>query len=303
MNYNNLPNLNETVLAGLDFFIKNKPPRLKFKNCPRLIVGSVNAYNTGRMLFGRQAAIFADEGNFREILKIYRPLIKNKTIKEAIVISASGEKDSIWEIKAAQAAGLQTWLLTCNGQSTGAKLADKLIVSQKIPEPYSYNFSTYVGLLLGATGEKAQAIKNFLGRLKIPTNLKKYSFFTFILPDKFKAIVDMLTVKDDELFGPYSSLRAYSEGNARHAKFIARSARELVISFGQNKYFGETKNRWKLSLPKNADFGLVLSLSYYLVGLIQKQKTAYFKKGIANYCLKTGPKPYGQKKPFAVMVK
>ncbi|MCX6798246.1 MAG: hypothetical protein NTX66_03495 [Candidatus Falkowbacteria bacterium] len=299
----NIANLNTIVLAGLDFFIKNKVTRLNFKNkslC--FVVGSVNAYNTGRMLFHKQAALFADEGNFLEILKTYKSLIASQSVKEAIIISASGEKDSIWEIKAAKAAGLKTTLLTCNPDSSGAKLADKNFFFKKISEPYSYNFSTYLGMILSATQENPIAIKKFLGRIKMPRNFKNYSFFTFILPDKFKPIVDMLNVKDDELFGPYSSLRAYSEGNARHAKFICESNKELVVSFGKNPYFGLAKNRWKISLPKEADFGLVLSLAYYLSGLIQASKPSYFKNGLANYCYKTGPKPYKQAKPFAVIV-
>jgi len=298
-----IPDLDKIVIRGLDFFAKNRPSRLKLKPGAGFVVGSVNAYHTGRMLFGRQAAIFADEGNFRDQLKIYRPLIKDKTLKEAAIISASGEKDSIWEIKAAKAAGLKTWLLTCSPESTGAGLADGFTAFKKIPEPYSYNFSTYLGMLLAGTGENPAAIRSFLRHLKIRAGFKRFSYFTFILPDKFKAIADMVMVKDDELFGPYSSLRAYAEGQARHAKFIARSPRELVISFGANPFFGEPKNRWAIRLPKDANFGLVLSLSYYLVGLIQRQKPAYFKKGLLNYCLKTGPKPYGRKNPFPMIVK
>lgn len=303
MDSKNIPNLNAIVLKGLDFFIKNKTLKLNLRHqsfC--FVVGSVNAYNTGRMLFHEQATLLADEGNFLAQLKTYKNLIKNKSLKEAIIISASGEKDSIWEIKAAKKAGLKTTLLTCNADSTGAKLADKVFCFRKIAEPYSYNFSTYLGMILSGTQENPAKIKAALKKIKVPRNFKKYSFFTFILPDKFKAIVDMINVKDDELFGPYSSLRAYSEGSARHAKFICPSSKELVISFGKNNYFGLLKNRWEINLPKESDFGLVLSFSYYLTGLIQASKPAYFKKSITNYCLTSGPKPYGQKKPFEIIV-
>lgn len=303
MTYNNLPNLNETILAGLSFFEKNKPTLLNLKNKSFFfVVGSGNALNTGHMLFSGQPALFADESNFRDLLKTYRPLLKNRVIKEAYIISASGEKDSIWEIKEAKKAGLKTTLLTCNKNSTGAQLADKHFSFRNNTEPYPYNFSTYLGMLLSATHENPAFIKKYLKNLKIPKNFSKYSFFSFILPDEYKPIVDMLNVKDDELFGPYSSLRAYNEGNARHAKFICKSKRELVISFGKNIYFGDKKNRWEISLPKNANYGLILSLSYYLSGLIQAIKPAYFKKDIADYCLNTGPKPYGMKKPFKIIV-
>ncbi len=304
MKNNNLPDLNASVMDGLNFFIKNKPVKLDLKKQePGFVVGSVNAYNTGRMLFGDKPVFFADEGNFLEQLKIYRPLIKAGTIKEAIIISASGEKDSIWEIKAAKKAGLKTTLLTCNANSTGAKLANKFVAWQKSPEPYSYNFSTYLGMILSLTKENPKKIKNFLSAIKLPKNFRDYKYFTFILPDRFRPIVDMINVKDDELFGPYSSLRGYSEGNARHAKFICPSEKELVISFGKNKFFGQPKNRWDINLPKQTNYGLALAVSYYLIGFIQASRPAYFKKGLSNYCLKTGPKPYGQKKPFSVIVK
>ncbi|MFA5154840.1 MAG: hypothetical protein WC453_00235 [Patescibacteria group bacterium] len=284
--------------------MKNKVRPLKFnKSVSRFVVGSVNAYHTGRMLFSGQAAWFADEGNFSEQLKIYRPLIKNRTIKEAVIVSASGEKDAIWEIKAAKRAGLKTTLLTCTADSTGARLADRCLVSLKSPEPYSYNFSTYLGLLLGLTGENPAVIKRWLKTIRLPKDFRRYDYFTFILPDCYRPIVDMINVKDDELFGPYSSLRAYSEGNARHAKFICQSPRELVITFGRNEFFGPVKQRWDIKVPATADYGAVLSASYYIVGLIQAIKPPHFKKGITEYCLKSGPRPYGRKQPFPIIVK
>jgi len=299
-----LPNLDESVLATLDFF-QTQPTRRHAwgKSSLCFVVGSVNAYHTGRLLFAGRQIILADEGNFLELLKIYQPLIKNKNITEAFVISASGEKDSIWEIKAAQKAGLKTTLITCDQNSRGAILANNVIVSQKFPEPYSYNYSTYLGMILSQTGEDVKAIKKFLQKLKIPASFKKHNYFTFILPDKFKAIVDMLKVKDDEMFGPYSSLRAFSEGSARHAKFICESKQELVISFGKNIYFGLPGHRWDIKLPSNSNFAFILSLSYYLAGRIQAQRPPYFKRGIKKYCLKTGPAPYGRKEPFSIIVK
>ena len=298
-----IDNLDQVVLAGLDFMTKNKVAPLNFKKYPAcFVVGSVNAFNTGQMLFHGQAALFANEGNFLDMLKIYRPMIKSGEIKEAIIISASGEKDSIWEVKAAKRAGLKTTLLTCSPESSGVKLADKNFCFRKISEPYSYNFSTYLGMILSTTKERPDEIIKFLDKLKIKIDFKKYSFFTFILPDKFKAIADMINVKNDELFGPYSSLRAYPEGKARHAKFICQSNKELIISFGKNNFFGPVAQRLEISIPDKANFAFVLSLSYYLCGLIQKSKPPYFKKGLVDYCQVTGPKPYGQAKPFAVIV-
>lgn len=52
MTPNKLPNLNETVIAALDFFEKNQPARLNLKNLGfPLVVGSGNAFNTGQIIF------------------------------------------------------------------------------------------------------------------------------------------------------------------------------------------------------------------------------------------------------------
>lgn len=303
MTSNNLPSLNETVTAALDFFVKNKPPRFNPKslNFP-LVVGSGNAFNTGQIIFAGQPAIIASESNFKDIVAGYKKLIKNKVITQTVVISASGEKDSVWEIKLAKKNGLKTILLTCSPESSTAKLADQVIVYKKLPEPYTYNVSTYLGMILAAKDERADGINKFITSLKLSKNLKKYNAYSFILPDEFSAIAPMLEIKRNELFGPYVSLRAFSFGEARHAKFVNNSAKELVISFGENKYFGLKENRLEIKLPKKAGYSLIFALSYYLIGKIQEAKPPYFKKNIASFC-KNAPQAYGSNKPFEVIVK
>ena len=303
MNYNNLPNLDETVIAALNFFSKNKPPRLNLKQFSfPLVVGSGNAFNTAQIIFSEMPAIIANESNFKKTLSAYKNLIKNKTIKHAIIISASGEKDSVWETRLAKKFGLKTILLTCNPESTAAQLADNVIAYKKLPEPYTYNVSTYLGIILSASAEEARHIKDFIVKLKLSKDLKKYSSYSFILPDEFAAVAPMLEIKRNELFGPYVSLRAFSFGEARHAKFVNNSNKELVISFGENKYFGLKTNRLEIKMPKDLKSGLVMALAYYLIGKIQTSKPAYFKKNIATFC-KNGPLAYGSKEPFSIIVK
>jgi hypothetical protein len=302
MNYNNLPNLDEAVIRALDFFIKNKPPRLDLKSFSLpLVVGSGNAFNTAQIIFSGRPAIIGNESNFKKILSGHKKLIKNKVIDRAVIISASGEKDSVWEVKFAKKNGLKTTLLTCQARSTAAKLADQVIVYKKLPEPYTYNVSTYLGIILSANHEEARGIKEYISKLKLTKDLKKYTGYSFILPDKFSAVAPMLEIKRNELFGPYVSLRAFSFGEARHAKFVNNSDKELVISFGENKYFGNPKNRLEIKIPQNAGNSFIMALSYYLIGKIQGIKPAYFKKNIAAFC-KNGPKAYGSTKPFSVIV-
>lgn len=298
-----LPNLNEVVLSSLDLFIKNKPPRLNMKRFMLpIVVGSGNAYNTGLALFGNRPAIIASESNFKQTLKNYQALIKNKQTVNAVIISASGEKDSVWETKLAKKDGLHSILLTCNGDSSAARIADEVIVYKKLSEPYTYNTSTYLGMLLSASNEKATDIKKFISKLKLNKNLSEYRAYAFILPDEFAAIAPMLEIKGHELFGPYLSLRAFTFGEARHAKFVHPWNKELVFSLGKNEYFGFKENRVEIMLPKNAGIGLVMALTYYIVGLIQEIKPPYFKKDVAGFCTDFGYKAYGQKKPFDIIV-
>lgn len=297
--------LAQGVVRALDYLSKTKLPKLDLKRFSYpIVVGSGNAYNTGQILFSKQKAIIADESNFKKVLANYKDLIEQKIIKEAIIISASGEKDSVWEIQLAKKFKLKTILLTCSPQSSSAKIADEVLVYPKIDEPYTYNISTYLSMILSATGENPKKILEFIKNLKIVNNFSEYKAYSIILPDEFLSITPMLDIKKSELFGPKLSLRAFSFGHARHAKFVIVDDKELVITLGKekNKYFGAEKSRWQIALPSRVDFALIFCLTYYLVGKIQKDKPAYFKNNIKNYCADYGPKAYGQKKAFDLIV-
>jgi len=299
--------LDETLIKALDFFIINRPTLidLNYFKFP-LIIGSGNGLNAARIIFANQAAIFANESNLKQIIKSEMPLIlERKIINEVLVVSASGEKDSIWEIKLAKKYGLKTILFTCSPDSGAAKIADKIFSFRKLPEPYTYNVSTYLGMILGASGENPEMIRRFLKQLetKLPKNFGGYQAYSFILPDDFAAICPMIDVKKDELFGAKLSIRAFSDGEARHAKFVIRDKEELVISFGKNKYFGLPENRLEIELSAESAAGLIVSAAYYLIGLIQESKPPYYKQNIAKYCSQYGYQAYGQdQKPFEITV-
>jgi hypothetical protein len=299
-----LPNLDAIVTQTLDFFDANTPPSfdLDAYDFP-FVVGSGNAYNTGTILFSGRAAVFADESTFRETLKAYAKALDKKLITQAIIISASGEKDSVWEIELAKQYGLTTTLLTCDADSSAAKIADHVFVYRKIAEPYTYNTSTYLGMILSSTHESVAEMRQFINTLKLPENFGKYSAYSFILPDRFASICPMIDIKNNELFGPFSLLRAFPEGHARHAKFVIPTERELVIGIGASTdHFGHPDHRFTVDLPENADFGLVLALTYFITGKIQTSKPSYFKDNIQNYCLDYGPKAYGKAGAFDVIV-
>lgn len=302
MNTKNLPSLSESLIQALIFLKDVNLPKLK-SNYPGLpmIIGSGNAFNTGQILFSGQAAVFANESDFASKLKNYQPLIKKRVITQAIIISASGEKDAAWEIKEAKKNKLHTTLLTCSPDSTGAKLADKVVIYKKTPEPQTYNISTYLGMILSKTKENVIDIHSFIKKIKLFKNFDKYKAYSFILPDQFSAITPMLDIKRHELFGPNLSVRAFTYGDARHAKFVMPTDKELVISLGENKYFGVPGHQWQINMPKKYDAGFVMALTYFLVGKIQEIKPQYYKNNILKYC-QEGPKAYGKKEPFDLIV-
>jgi len=299
-----LMSLSENVIKALEFFIANSPPKLDLSkyNLP-FVVGSGNAYNTGTILFSGKAAVFADESNFERLLVSYKDVIKKGMIREAVVISASGEKDSVWEIEHARKAGLHTVLLTTKENSGAAKIADEKFIYQSIAEPYTYNVSTYLGMILSATHENPKDVLDFIKNIKLPENFDGYQAYAFVLPDKFLPICPMLDIKRHELFGPHLSLRAFSFGHARHAKFVNRTHDELVITIGgENEVFGYPENRWTFSVPENFSFGSIMALTYYLTGKIQEGKPKYYAENIGEYCKSYGPKAYNKTEPFEVLV-
>lgn len=302
MNTKNLPNLNESLLSALQFFQKSPVPEfINLDSGMKIIVGSGNAYNTGKIIFNDQVALFANESNFKSILKSSKGLIEQKVIKEVIVISASGEKDAVWEVEAAKENELNTILMTCSPDSRAAKIADHVLVYEKIPEPQTYNISTYLGMILSKTKEDPKQIESFIKKLYLPKNFKDYKAYSFILPDEYVDITPMLDIKKHELFGHHVSIRSFSHGEARHAKFVMPSKDELVISLGENLHFGLKNHRKQIIMPRKFSAGLVMSLTYFIIGKIQESKPSYYKDNIAQYC-KEGPRAYGQSSPFPIIV-
>ena len=300
----NISSLDQIVLQSLDFFATNPPQKFNLGNYKLpFVVGSGNAFNTGKIIFSQTASIFADETNFKQLIESYSPIINQGLIKQAVIISASGEKDSVWEVELAKKYGLATTLLTCKPNSSAAKLADQTLGFKSIAEPYTYNTSTYLGMILAATNENPADIKKIIQDTSFPQNFNGYSSYAFILPDEYGNIAPMIDIKRDELFGPHLVIRAYPQGHARHAKFIHRWDQELVISINQpNPYYGHPNHRWQIDLPSSTSFATILALTYYICGRIQSLKPKYFETNISEYCSDYGPKAYGKDQIFEIIV-
>ncbi|MBN1386206.1 hypothetical protein JW968_04515 [Candidatus Woesearchaeota archaeon] len=278
------PDLDDVVLGALNLFTQKKLPRLTPGRFRRpLVVGSGNAAVTGKILFRDQDAVFADESTYLDRLKAA------KGIDGAILISASGGKHAPIIAKELRKRKIMTVLITNNRHAEAKPLVDRCLVYPKQTEPYTYNTSTYMGMMLSSSKEDPGKILRHIKKNidpKIPKNLSKYNAFFIIVPDEFDAIREMFLTKFSELFGPMVNGRVFTPEQTKHAKTVIPSGKELFISIGyDNKNFGT--NRLDLPLPKGAGHATVMAVGYYVIGKIQKQHTPYFKHYIEKYCRAT----------------
>jgi len=282
----NLPDLDVAVLGALELFQKEPLPKLKLDLYKRpIVVGSGNAEATGRIIFQNLDAIFASESDYEEKLKAI------KSIDGVIVVSASGEKHAPIIAAMAKKYNKHVTLITNSRDSSAEKELDKKhsydeYVFPKNREPYTYNTSTYMGMILGHTGEDPAEIYSFIqnriNKITFP-EFSKYNKFYLIVPPQFSGIIRMLEVKFIELFGRNIARDIETSEYVPHATTVAPSD-ELFISFGyENKIWGKPENRLHIPLPENADYGAMMAVGYYVIAQIQKQHKPYFKENIADY--------------------
>ena len=286
----NLINLDECVLNALNLFIKDGIPHLEIPNFKKpIVLGSVNAFVTGKIIFANTDAVFADESSYVEKLD------SEKDIDGAILISASGAKTAPVIARELKARKIETVLITNTRNSPAEEYANKTYVLPKNPEPYTYNTSTYLGMILAKTKEDPAEILAQINAIKnlIPNDLSKYKAFFIIVPNEFDTIREMLWTKFDELFGPMITTRVYTPEQTKHAKTVIDSDTELFVSFGyENTLFG--KNRLNIPLPEDFDYGMLLAVAYYVIGNIQKANPPYFKENIEKY-IEQASKIFGEK--------
>lgn len=279
-NLKNIPNLDVCVLGALELFSDTKIPKIEVPFKKPLIVGSGNAEATGKILFEDKDAIFASESNFEEKLK------KINLIDGIVLISASGGKHAPIIAKTAKKIGKKVVLITNNQNALAKEYSDRVFVFPKQREPYTYNTSTYIGMILGKTHENPREIYDFIiskiDKIKIP-NFKKYNKYYLIVPTRFSGIIRMLNVKFIELFGRRVARDVETSEYVKHATTVVPSE-ELFISFGEpNNVWGKKKNQLCVPLPENSDYGAMMAIGYYIIGKIQKAHPPYFKNNILDY--------------------
>lgn len=282
---NDMPDLHECVLGALEFFRSVEIPEIKLPYKHPLIVGSGNAEATGRIIFKDIDAVFASESNFEQKLESI------KSIDGVVLISASGGKHAPVIAKIAKKYKKHITLLTNNYYAEAEKLLDHkhkydLFIFPHQREPYTYNTSTYMSMILGKTNENSEDIYKFINssteKIRFP-KLDKYDKFYLIIPPQFAGIKRMLEIKFIELFGRQIAHTIETSEYVRHATTVVPSD-ELFISFGEkNTTFGLPKQRVFVPLPDNADYAAMMAIAYFIIGKIQKSHPPYFKRYIKPY--------------------
>lgn len=283
--------LNEVVLDALDLHASYPLPRLDFGPARlRLVVASGNALPTGAVLFHGARCLFADEGQYRQVLRA------NPEVDAAVVISASGEKHAPGIVKDLLRRRLPTHLLTCAPASRAARLLppERVFATRANAEPITYNTSTYLGMMLARTRENPARIKQHLLRRVRPLipDLRRYAAFYLMVPAQFDLVRPMFLTKFDELFGPRLVGRCYTLEQTFHAKTVVPWDKELFISFGvDNRWFGT--RRLAIPLPERAGFAAMVATGYYVIGHIQQQFPPWFMRHASRYAV------FQQSLPFA----
>lgn len=281
-----IPDLDTVVLGALEMLADRDLPSIDISGYKMpLVTGSGNAIATGQIIFEKTGALFADESAVDE------KLASIKSVDEVVIVSASGGKHAPIIAKKAVAAGKHVTLITNTpGSPTQQALDPAQLTVHTYPknrEPYTYNTSTYMSMILGYTREDPAAIKTFIEQnidnLELP-DFSKFTRYYLIVPPKFDGIRRLLQVKFIELFGRNIARDVETTEDVKHATTVAPSD-EIFISFGEpNDTWGKPENRLDVPLPESAGYAAMMAVGYYVISQIQKAQPQYFKENIADYC-------------------
>lgn len=280
-----LPDLDVVVLGALELFSVIKVPKINFKEFSRpLVIGSGNAVPTERLIFEGEIATFADLNNYQHVLEHGQG-----SYEDVVIVSASGKKHSVQMAHEFRKIGAPVWLFTNNPEAPAATFLDqdKVKVFPKNREPYTYNTSTYMSMLISRSAENPSAIHAHIREHIAPiirNDFASFDAFYFILPTELYGLNEMFLTKFDELFGAKVSARVFTLEQSKHAKTVIPSDKELFISFGEdNQTYGTPEQRFHVPLPEDVGIAGMMAIGYYIIGHIQKQHPPYFKENIAAY--------------------
>jgi hypothetical protein len=295
-----LIDLDQCVLNALDLFMDPgtkfpKPDLGRFRR--PLVVGSGNAIATGRIIFDTKDAVYADESSYQAKLEAIR------SIDGVVLLSASGGKHAPIIAKDVKATGREIILFTCNPAPRAKGDVNEMHVFPSRPEPYTYNTSTYMGMLMACLIDdpkaEAQRILDHLRNVVDPTlhnwgkRLGDFDAFFLLVPEEFDLIRIMLATKFVELFARRIARDVFTGEQAKHATTVVQTPKELFLAFGrENTLFG--KDRLTIPLPQNPTYPAIMATAYYVIGRLQTQKPAWFKESIGPF-VQRASEVFGQK--------
>ena len=280
----NIPDLDVAVEGALLMLAAADLPSVDLPFRRPLVVGSVNAGTTGRIMFSGQPSVFASESDFEAVLG------QEEGIDGVVVISASGSKHSINIAKRLKELELPGALFTNNPEAPAASFFEpnQVFVFPKNREPYTYNTSTYFSMILSVTKEDPAAILAHVQDLSPSVPLGGFTGFTFVLPAEHMGIAPMLRVKFEELFGTKLCGRFFSPEEMKHAKTVVPDPGELFVYVGMEELgWGEAGKKLELPLAGSGVLS-ALATCYHFIGQIQKAHPPYFKDNLARYCIEAG---------------
>ncbi len=280
-----LPFLDTVVMGALELFSQQALPHVDVSMYQNpLVVGSGNAEAAGRIIFENSQAVFASESTVEAKLR------NIPQIDGVVVLSASGAKHAPRIVDTAHQYQKPVTLLT-NTANAPAQMqlnnaADRVYVFPKNREPYTYNTSTYLGMILGATHEDPAAIARHIEQTIAPIiwpDFSSYDKYYLIVPPQFSGIIRMLQVKFIELFGRSLARDVETSEYVVHATTVVPN-RELFISFGdENTQWGNPADRLYIPLPEQAGYGTMMAVGYFVIAQIQKAYPSLFKDNIGAY--------------------
>ncbi len=295
-----LIDLDQCVVNALNLFLDpgTQFPKPNLRQFQRpLVVGSGNAIATGRIIFDSYDAVFADEGGYKGKLDAI------KSIDGVVLLSASGGKHAPIIAKDVKATGRKIVLFTCNPSPLAKNDVSELHVFPSQPEPYTYNTSTYMGMLMACMIDdpraEARKILDHIRNVVDPTlqkwgkRLGDFNAFYLLVPEEFDLIRIMLATKFVELFARRIARDVFTWEQSKHATTVVETPKELFLAFGrENTTFG--KDRLNIPLPENATYPAIMATGYYVIGKLQAQKPAWFKEGVESFAQRAS-KLFGQK--------
>lgn len=278
----NIPDLDTVVEGALLMLSTATLPEIAVPFKRPLVIGSVNAEYTGRIIFNDVDAVFANETNFEEMIE------KVGEIDGAVLISASGSKHSVNIAERLEELQIPEILFTNNADAPAGSFMEKenIRVFPKNREPYTYNTSTYLSMILAKTKEDPRKILTHIKTSgDADVDLANFSGYTFILPPSVSLIAPMLRTKFDELFGTKLSARFFSPEEIKHAKTIVKDERELFVYVGMEELgWGEEGKKLELPLTEEVGYASALATCYHFIGQIERAHPPYFKESIVSYC-------------------